>query len=158
MHHQSEKQQGAGPYVQLAALARIAVQQPQRHANHHHQQTDPHASAAQPQAPSHGQGAGNDGDHRPAKQTGHAKHNRAGVKNHARHQDQGHQHAHHADAAEQHARNDLPDQGLLPPEPDVDAVQKAQRQQQCNAFDQFKEHGLRAGWDISPSSGGSHIL
>src|SRR3989344_1377835 len=86
-------------------------------------------------------GGGDAAPQRAAKQPRHAQHHRAGVKDHPWHQHHRCEHAHHADGAKKNAREHLPGARMLAPDADVEPMQKAQRQQQGNTFDQLNELG-----------------
>ena len=141
VHQQPEQRQRHGLDPQAPARPALAVDQAQCGAQCDHHQAHLRPRAAQPQAAGGGHGGGDAGHQRAAKQACHAQHHRAGVKDHPWHQHHRCEHAHHADGAKKNAREHLPGARMLAPDADVEPMQKAQRQQQGNTFDQLNEHG-----------------
>ena len=141
VQQQPEQCQGDGLHTQPPPGAALAVHQPHGGAQPDHHQPHLGPRAPQPQAAGGRHQRRNARHQRAAKQAGHAQHHRACVKDHARHQHHRGEHAHHADAAEDQPRKDLAHPRVLAPDADVEPMQKAQRQQQRNAFDQLNEHG-----------------
>ena len=147
-HHEvqqdAKREQGHAVDVQAPALPALAVQQAQNHAKQHHHFAGPGVHCAHTQPPCNGHGQRNTAHQGAAKQGRHAQHDGAAVEIDPRHNDHRAQHAQNAKAAKQQPRCHLAGQTPQPPCPHKAAVHKTKRQHQCQRFDDFYEHGVRA--------------